>query len=412
MTATALGLFVSLSANKAQASPADEASSTDLQAQRQLNASGVNYGFDAQCGLTLPGSTHIWKPAQSRQEVMSSSMGSRCVIDGDQGSARFRCFCADKPESRVGELELSRIPKLASFSKIHTEMTEEALLDLCQETFHEECGPLAKPLVARCGGSTRSYCEVQMRGDIGAGRYNLFDEFCSCEGKRTWYSSQRLSAGIGGRSLSAQERCDTQLERCLDGQAPSFDSIQMLNHKGYQAQSLRCSRFGRERVDFCELSLERDQTWMRYECNCDGAIRGGGIDKAVTLGAKTMYDECIDQLAYCDEIVDTGGVQDDCDTSSASDEDCESADSSSADDGHDTGDVSGDTIGSGEDDFDPEGPTNTGGEQPGGASQPGAGDVLDSLGCRSAGSGAGGWRAMLGLSFVFMLLCRTKRRRR
>lgn len=398
------GLVAAVSMHQARASP------SALSGARTLTArAGVDYGFDADCGLDRRGETHIWQPASFRQAAAPGSRDSRCVIDGDQRSARFRCFCSDQKQSSIGDIEASKIPVLAGFSKTQTTLGKEAIQRLCQDTFQAQCGPLAKALVADCGTPTRDFCEVRIRGDVKDERYNLFDESCRCQENRAWKSSQRLVAAVGSPGTTAQERCQTQLERCRADKDPSFDPIQMLNEKGYDTQRLSCSRFGKRRVDRCELEVEGESS-IRYYCNCDGAERGGHLRKRVSYGAKTLYAACQDELLQCDEIQDTGGVEDDCDTSSSSDTDCESSETSSVEDASgETGadDDSGDSAAGNGDELDSSGEDTASGEP---ELHPAPGDVLESIGCRTA-KDDGPLRSMLSWAFVLMLVGRRLKRR-
>lgn len=360
------------------------------QAELTANRAGVDYGFDAECGLDLESKADIWRASSQGRAKTVHARSSGCVIDGDQDTAKFRCFCAHQSKSLVGQIESSKIPKLRSFAQIELDIAESSLHQVCRETFQDQCGPLVKPLVAECGTPTRDFCKVKMRGDLKDEGYNLFDESCLCEGKRRWESSQRLSAPIGDPGATANARCQAQLDRCGEEQEPSFAPVQMLSHKGYTEQELRCSTIDEDRVHSCTVRAGNDRDRVGYFCECDGAEHGSSVMGTVELGAKSLYDRCQAQLQRCQDIEESTGGGEECDTSSSSADDCDGSDTSSSDKGNDTwpdDESSGDSS------------TGSGGQDPEPGTKPS--DVLESLGCRAAGPDSGGWGLVWGVFAVF-----------
>lgn len=392
------------------------ASATDQLSSSSMTRPGQSFGFDARCGLADDAEADIWKLGFRRGEPALVKQRHGCVIHGDHDSARYSCFCAHQEQPLVGDLEATKIPTLRSFSELDLIFVKDSLVELCQENFQAHCGPLPEPRLADCGTPTRNFCKVSMRGDLKDGGYNLFEESCFCEGKRRWESAQRLSVAIGSPGVSAEQRCEAQLERCSAGEAPRFDPVQMLDPMGYTDQELSCSTTTKGRTDLCRVKVEESGARVGYYCSCDGAERGGSVLATTELGAKSLYNRCLDFLEQCSEIKDSDDSGDDCDTSSSSDEDCEDADTSSADDDSDDTDFddeSGDTSSaSDEDEVNPnEEPTETGTGGPDPESQPKPSDVLESLGCRatSGGSGSG---ALLGWGVIGLLGSGCFRRRR
>lgn len=397
---TAASAFMLLSWSAQAKGVSNLATSLGNPAEPSIASPGVNYGFDARCGVDSFGRADLWKFGSARQTVTGVDRRIGCSLDGDQGSAHFRCYCAHQDQSLAGTIDASKIPSLRSFERLDTSTTRDKLVGLCEETFQAQCGPLAEPQNAECGTPTKNFCRVQTRGDLKGGWYNLFDEFCHCQGKRTWWSAQRLSAALGTLSTSAEDRCQAQLASCSAGQDPSFAPVQMLNHKGYTDQEYSCGSVVPEKYGNCKVKPSKDGERVEFECVCEGAHSGGSIPKKVHFGAKSLNEACVSLLQrQCSEIWDPEDEGEDCDTSSSSDDDCENAETSSADDG------------SGSDDsVDPnEGPTETG---PGEAGpQPNPGDVLDSLGCSAKGAGSGGWGAVFGFGVLLLLVRRSDRLR-
>lgn len=388
-----------LTAHTAQAkdAPPKRAPSSQASVEAARPASGINYGFDADCGLDHPGEADIWKFGSMRQLVTSVARRTGCAIDGDHSSAHFRCYCTHNEQSLAGELEASKIPSLPSFGKINMVIAKKALVELCEETFHAQCGPLVKPVEAECGTPTKSYCRVSIRGDLKDGGYNLFDESCLCQGTRTWQSSQRLSAALGTLSSSAKARCQAQLVSCSAAAEPSFDPTQMLNIKGYTEQELRCGSVEPGKVGSCKVRPSDDGKRVEYKCDCDGAESGGSTPKSVDFGAKTLHEECVALLQkQCAEIWYPEDDAEDCDTSSSSDDDCENAETSSA--AHDTG--SNDNV------HPNERTTETETGKP--ASQHNRNDIVDSLGCSTHGEDFGSWGAVFGFGVLLLIGWRSR----
>lgn len=388
-----------LSSQKAQAKPSGEgalrASSGEM-----LRGAEINYGFDVQCGLERGGRADLWKRDQHQQAVVFAGGNNACSVVGDQGAANFRCYCAHQVQSLAGEIDASKIPSLSSSREVDKMITRSALIGLCEETFHAQCGPLVEPLVAECGVPTESYCRVSLRGDLKNGGYNLFEESCLCNGASIWSSSQRLSTPLGTPSTSAKERCQTQIDACRRQGGPSFDPVQMMNVKGYTRQKVSCASVKAPERSVCYVNPSEDGQRVEYACDCDGGESGGSVSKTVALGAKTLHEACTALLQReCSEPEDSDDDADEFDTSSADDDEGESAETSSADDGTDSDD---------DDDFNPkEEPTETGPGEEG--PQPNPGDVLDSLGCRTQRGGAGGWSVALSLGLLGLLGWRSSR---
>lgn len=376
------------------------AKSPEMPAEPGMNSPRVNYGFDARCGVDRVGLADLWKFGSARQTVTGVDRRIGCSLDGDQGSAHFRCFCAHQDQSLAGSIDASKIPSLRSFEEIDVWSTEDKLVGLCEETFQTQCGPVAKPVEAECGIPAKNFCRVLVRGDVKGGRYNLFDEYCHCQGKRTWWSAQRLSAALGTLSPSAEDRCQAQLASCSAGQDPSFAPVQMLNHKGYTDQEYSCGSVVPEKYGNCKVKPSKDGERVEFKCDCEGAHSGGSIPKKVHFGAKSLNEACVSLLQrQCSEIWDPENEGQDCYTSSSSDDDCENAETSSADD--DSGS---------DDSVDPnEEPTETGPGEEGPQSQPNPDDVFDSLGCSAQGSSAGDLGTVLGIGLLVLLGRRSAR---
>lgn len=364
----------------AQASGPPSPADSIRQAQ---DAKGPDFEFDVNCDQDGVGSMslHLKNYANPNAALSNSP---KCLVYGNQNGAISMCRCEDLEEPVIEELTPSQLPDMSDTSSIVK--TSDRIKEFCVSKFHSVCGPFAKPIETSCENE-RGHCRLSIRGDARDGDYNRASTTCGCGQRTAWMLSQRFKEDFVIQETDADAMCTAQLESCQEPNQPVLHDFQAGSADAFHESSVRCLDRSDERSDACVVSLMDGETRANYSCGCSGTPIAGDIHIGQESLASSLFDACDGMLARCKFFDPQEEEESEDGEDTEGDEDI--------DDGEDTeGDAD---IVDGED---------TEGDAP---NDPSLGDIVDSIGCRSASGSDFGLRPPLGLGLFILLGLRRRR---